>query len=440
MKHILFLIFICSAFLVHSQEKMDLSKAIAIGLDNNFNIKINDKSILIAKNNNTWARAGKLPTIDLTANFGNTLTQDNNPASFLQGEFFNGGLNGSVTAQWAIYNGGRVKIAKDQLDQAVGREVLNRESGIHDLLRDIIQQYYEVLFQQERLLVLESSLALSKDRLAYEETRRAFGSSNSFNIIQFENAILSDSTNLTNQRQAVEISKRTLFTTLNLLTYPNYDFDERLSIQLEDLDIDKLDQSISEDNYTLKSLVVLADLNKLNTKLEQASLLPTVSVSGSLSAAENGFQFFADNPQTGEPFGFLWSNRFSGNLTANANWRLYDGGVRKANIQNAKIQEDIDHLSYLDAKARISNQLRILADNYDNQKELLQLTDDQINLAERNLEITEERFKSGQITSIDFRNIQNQYLSAAFAKVNAIYNLVITKSEIDYLVGSFAKK
>ena len=65
------------------------------------------------------------------------------------------------------------------------------------------------------------------------------------------------------------------------------------------------------------------------------------------------------------------------------------------------------------------------------------MTDRQVQLAQRNLQMTEERFKAGQITSLDYRNIQTQLLSASFGKVSAIFNLILTKSEIDFLVGKF---
>lgn len=420
-----------------SQENINLPKAISIGLENNYGIKINDRFIQIAEKNNTWARAGKYPTVDLNSNFNNTITSDNNPASFLRGEFYSGGLNVGLNAQWVVFSGGRVKIVKDQLMMAIDQQKLNKEREIHDLLRTVYQQYYDVLFQQERLAVLRSTFELSKDRLAYEETKRAFGSSNSFNIIQFENAVFTDSTNLINQLQNIEISKRSLYNTLNIIGFPSYQFSERLSIQLEEIDLERLKDVMSEDNYTLKTLDMISSLNQLNTKIERTRMRPTVSVSASLAGAENAFQIFADNPQTGEYYDFLLSNRVNGTVGAQASWNLYDGGVRKTNIQTAMIQEDIDRLSLLEAKAQVSNQIDILADNYANQKVLLDLAGEQIKLVERNLEITEERFKGGLITSIDFRNVQNQYLNAAFAKVNAIYSLILTKSEIDFLVGKY---
>lgn len=420
-----------------AQENLTLEKAISIGLENNFDIKIADKYIDIAENNNTWAKAGKTPTVDLRGSFNNTFTNDNNPASFLQGTFYNGGLGANVDANWVVYNGGRFRLNKEQLMTAIDQQKLNKASNIHNLLRTIYQQYYNIIYQQEQLDVLAQVFALSRDRLSYEETKRDYGTSNSYNLIQFQSAVLADTNAIVSQTQRIEVAQRNLYKTLQIIGTTSYTFGERLSIELEQIDATKLKESMSEENYTIKSLNMISDLNRLNTNIAESARRPTISVGGSLGYAQNGFQFFADNPNTGEPFPFFFSNRATGGVNANLVYNLYDGGVRKTDIQNARIQEEIDQLSIEEAKAELGNQLDILIDNYNNQVELLNLTDRQIQLANQNLLITEERFKSGRVTSLDYRNVQNQFVNAAYSKVGAIYNLLITKSEIDYLVGKY---
>ena len=439
MKHIYIILFSLLFSFAFGQESMTLEKALSIGLENNFGIKIADKSIEIAENNNSWARAGKTPTIDLNGSFTNNLVNDNNPASFLQGTYYSGSLGATADVNWVLYNGGRIKLNKEQLELAVDQQKLNKSSDINLLFRSIYQQYYEVIFQQEQLEVLSQVLELSQDRLAYENTKREFGSSNAYNLIQFEASVVADSSAIISQEQRVEVAKRNLYQTLDMLGYEDYNFVERLSINQEAIDPEKFRSVMNEENYTLKSLEMIASLNRLNTGLAQAATKPTVSVSGSIGFSQNGFKFFADDPNTGEPFDFLFSNRITGGVNAFLNYNLYDGGVRKDNIQSAKLQEEVDQLTIVEAKAELNNQLDILIDNYQNQMELLAIADRQIQLANSNLEITEERFKSGQLTSLDYRNVQNQYLNAAYGKVGAIYSLLVTKSEIDFLVGVFGE-
>jgi len=437
MKKYIILIGLFTSVQFWAQESMTLPKAIAIGLENNFAIKISDKNIEIADNNNSWAMAGKTPTLDLNGTFSNSYTNDNNPASFLQGAFYNGSLGGTLDAQWLVLNGGRVRILKNQFESLADRERLSRDQQIHDLLRDIATQYYGVILQEERLEALREIFELSKDRFAYEQTKKEYGASNSYNLIQFKNNIVSDSTNLINQEIQIEITKRNFYQLLDMVDLVEYSFDEKLITLPETMDREALQEKLTEKNYTLKTLIILQGLSQLNSQLEESARKPTLAITGSLGFSENGFKFFADNPNTGDPFEFIFSNRFNARLSANLNWNLYDGGVIKTNIKNAKIQEEINQLSYLDAQAELSTQLDILLSNYNNQIELVKLSETQFSLSEENLLMTEERFKAGQVSSLDYRNVQNQLLNATFNKVNTVYQLILAKIDIDYLVGSF---
>lgn len=422
-----------------AQEVMTLPKAIAIALENSYDIKIADKQIEIAEKSNTWARADRTPTITINGNFSNNLTDDNNPASFLQGTFYNGSLGATADANFIVYAGGRVKILKEQLNMAAQQELLSRSSDIHDLMQIVYDQYYGVLFQEEQLGLLRETYNLSRNQLDYELVKKDYGSSNGFNIVQFESALLADSINISQQKQQIDIAKRNLYNTLNIDGDTIYLFEETLSIEDEAIDAEALKALLNEENYTLKSLEILVALNQLNTELARAARKPTIALNASLGFAENAFKFFADNPNTGEPFDLIFSNRLTASIGATMSWTAYDGGVLRDDVQNALIQQDIDQLAIEETKANIMRQLDLLVNNYENQRQQIYLSDEQILLAKKNLEITEERFKGGQLSSIDFRNIQLQVLNASFSKASAIYDMILIKTDIDYLVGKFSQ-
>tara|TARA_Y100000385_G_scaffold291515_1_gene369976 strand:+ start:1099 stop:2418 length:1320 start_codon:yes stop_codon:yes gene_type:complete len=423
--------------LCFTQDEMTLQKAISIGIENNYGIKINDLNIQIAENNNTWAMAGRGPIVDLNINFSNNLTKDNNKASFLQGTYYTGSFGPSLNAQWIVFNGGRIRVQKDQLSQFTDQQRLAKDNEIHALVTNIHQAYYTVIFRKAQLEVLQNNLELSNDRLEYEKTKKEFGSSNSYNLLQFETSIISDTSAILSQHQAVEVAKRQLLDIMNEVGMPNYSFSETLSVKLEEIDEQQLEEILSEENYTLKTLEMIANLNRINTRIEKSSKKPTISLNSSFGFTQAGFNSNEINFRTQEPFGFISSNRWDGNLTASLSWNLIDGGVRKTKIENAQLQEEVDQLTVLEAKATLTNQLAILISNYKNQKDLLTLSNQRLEVSQRNLAMTEERFKAGVITSLDYRNVQIQMLSAAFAKATAIYNLIVTKSEIDFMVGRY---
>ncbi len=435
----MFVLFSIASINVLAQEVMTLEKAISIGLEENFNIKIADEQIRVADASNTWARAGRGVVVDLNGNFSLSVIDDNNPASFINRPFLSGSLGGSLDASWLVLNGGRVGVTKDQLDLAVHQQELLRSTESQTLIRDIIQAYYGVLFQQERQLVLEETLSLSQARLAYEEVRKEFGTSNSFNLVQFEDAVLSDSTNYISQSQLVEISKKNMNTLLTLPFDVDFEYPEKLQVNLEELDEEALENMLLEDSPTLRTLQIASELQLLNRRLEESVRKPSLALTASLGLAENYFQFLEEDIARGITTEGFFSNRISLGVGANFNWNLIDGGVSKSNIQNAKVQEEVAQLDILQATVQLKNQLSTLMLQYNNEKELLSIASDQLQVTKRNLEMAEERFKLAQINSLDYRTVQTQYINNAFFLVNSLFNLAITKSEIDWLVGVFVE-
>jgi outer membrane protein TolC len=437
--YIVYFIVVCAGATLPAQTPLSLSEAIAIALENNYDVKIADREVLIAETNDSWARAGRAPTVDLQGTFNNNFIQDNNPASFLQGTFYTGNVGLAANANLLVYAGGRVKIAKDQLALSTTQSQLAKTSVVNDLIRAVYRQYYDVVLQQEQLAVLQQIRALSRDRLAYEEVRRDYGASNTYNLVQFESAVLADSINVVSQAQRVDVARLTLLNTLELPSTSDYMPEEQLSVAVEEISPEVLADQLVSDNPGLKTLEVNASLVALNKDLASAARKPTVSLFASLGFQENAFQFYGAEPGMGPPPGLLLSNR--GNLAAGAqaSWNLYDGGVLKANQQTAQLREDLASIQIEQAQADLLSQLDLLVSNYDQQRSLLELTVLQIDLSQRSLDISEERFKGGQITSLDYRNAQIQYVNAAFSRISAIYQLLLTKVDIDWLVGRYGE-
>ncbi|MBX2817991.1 MAG: TolC family protein [Saprospiraceae bacterium] len=422
---------------VGAQDVMTLEKCYAIALENSFQIKIDEASIRIAENNDSWALTGKYPTIDLNGSFNANLISDNNRASFLQGTYATAGVGPSLDFSWLVMDGGRVGILKEQLSKIAEQSIYAAQTNSQDLLRNVAEAYHLVLLEQERSTVLQQIFALSRDRLEYEKARREFGVSSSFQQLQFEEAVMTDSTNMVRQTQAEEAAKRNLNALLMIDLESDFAFLDRLSVSPERIDGEMLAATLRQDNPTLKTLLAARELSNINARTEELRRKPSIALGATLGWTENYFKFFGENPTTGDDIKGIFSNRFNIGVNANFNWNVYDGGASKRIIESARMEEELSELDLMQAEADLLNQLHIIIKNYEDQVDLLQLTDRQIAISRANLEIAEERFRLGQINSFDYRTVQNQYLNVALTKVDAIFAVIRTKINLDWLVGSF---
>ncbi|MDP4711087.1 MAG: TolC family protein [Saprospiraceae bacterium] len=425
-----------------AQEALGLADAIAVALEQNYQIRIADKNIEIADRNNDWAVAGRFPSLDALLGFNNGYTNINNPASFLPEltSVSTAAIPG-VEASMILFDGFRVQLSKQQLEQAARLSRGNANLAVEQVIQGVIAAYYAVLIQQEQMRVLEEVLTLSKDRIAYQETRQEFGQAGSFELLQSRDAYLSDSTNWLLQRNNLDAALRNLNLSMGLRdTEKAYVLTDRLDFSPADYMLEDLEARMLAANLTLQNLAISQELAGINTRLQESSKSATISARAgltynwSLSAGTGTLR-------TGETLSLdaLTANTLNGFINVGASINLFDGGVRNRRIENARVEEQIAQFNLEDTRLRLHTRLRNTHAAYNNQKALLELSNRLLENARENLRIAEERLKGGQINSFDYRTIQLGYISAAQSRLNALYNLKNTETELLGLVGALVR-
>ncbi|MCB0566322.1 MAG: TolC family protein, partial [Phaeodactylibacter sp.] len=401
----------------NGQQELSLSQAIETGLQNNYQIQISEARADISANNNDWAVAGRYPTINLTLNSNNSYRDLSNPGSVLRtSNTINTGLTPGVEANWTIFNGHRVRYTKEQL------EVQNQLSGgdikiaVENSIQSIIQAYYNALVQQEQLDVVQEVLVLSRDRVEYQELRKEFGQASTFDILQTQDAYLNDSTNFILQANTFQTAIRNLNLSMGVEELnTSYRLSDTLTYNVPDYQIEDLRQQMQASNNQLQNQFVNRELAALNTKVQEASLLPTVQVRSGLTydvALSTGEQQFSFEMEPRE-LPRVGAKTFTGFINFSASYPIFDAGVRRKRIENAKTEELIAQHNISDLKRNLNNQLSNTLATYNTQKRLVEVTTSLVANARRNLEIAEERFRGGLINSFDYRTIQVSYINAS---------------------------
>lgn len=443
-KFILFipLFFLCVALI--AQEKLSLAQAIEIGIQNNYQIEIAKQNLQVAANNNDWGAAGRYPRIDLNLNSSNGYRNAKSPGFLLEQSAISGGVTPSIDASWTIYDGKKVKITKQQLAEVENQTNLGISVATENTVQAIILAYNRVLIQEEQLTTLREVLTLSRDRIDYQNVRKEFGQAGKFDLLQTQDAYLNDSTNILIQENNVATAYRDLNLAMGQDDLSKvYQLSDGLNYDPKTYDLADLEKSLFANNRNLQSLMINRELTNINTQFQESFNKPTISLGSGLVydlTGTNGTQTIAfgdqppfenENNGTNKTFNFYF------NLQANYN--LFDGGNRKRNIENAKVDELIAQLNINELKRTLSNQLQNALANYNNQLRLVKLTENLIENAQQNLTIGEERFKGGLINSFDYRNIQLSFVNASQARLNAIFNLKNTEIELMRLTGDLVK-
>ncbi len=412
-----------------AQDPLSIEGAVAKAMKNNFDIAVAALDADIASNNNTWGQTSLMPSIGVSAGFNATINdQSQNPTAFIQEKLEIQALSYGANLNWVLFDGLGMFASKRQLELIEAQSEGNTALVIENAVQAITLGYYEVKMQQQRLEVLASVIALSRDRLQYERDRLALGTGSTFELLQFDNAVTTDSTNYLLQ----ELALRNALRNLNLLMGDEPETQWTLTSEFTSpgmtYNFDALWDEVRNRNHALRNQVINTLLAEQEIRLAKSGMFPVVSFSAGITENDNAFRVRAlDLAATGATLNYF------GNFALNFN--LFNGGRTRRAIKNARIREEIAGYRQEELELRVKTDLRNALDLYNAQLAIARLTEKNSANQRTALEIAEERFKNGVINSFDYRTQQLNYLQAEMGRIEALQNLLTTHTQLVRLRG-----
>ena len=424
---ILFIGLLTGPFVWSQTPDLSLSDAIRIGLENNFDIRIADESIRIAENNNHIGTAGMLPRVDF--NMSGSWFETQNPASFVVNRR-NG--NSGINLTWNLFDGYRAVATKDRLEYLEEQSEGNAAIIVETTIQAIILAYYNALVAAEQERVLQETLDASSRRFRYEEVRKEIGSSGTFELLQFKDALFTDSTNLRIQQLNYRNSLKNLNLLINVPIQSQWNLTDALQTNFPTYDLQELRSEMMANNANLQNQYITNHILRQDTRLARADLYPTLGLNANSNYGIGTVTLVDGNSRDFSAFDY------SAGLTLSLN--LFNGGQTKRAIKNAQINEQIGMLQERQLEESLQNDLWVTYDTYSTRKEIKALTDDLVSNAQTNLDIAEDRFESGLINSLDYRQIQLQLLQSQLSRLQALRDLIESETELIRLTGGLVRE
>jgi outer membrane protein len=419
-----------------SQTNLSAEGAVVIALENNFQMQIASKQILIAEKNNKWSEAGLFPTVDLSASLGNSIIDNtNNPFTFTPGILASRQINPSINANWNLFAGLGVKMSKQRLEQLEDQSRGNAMVIIENTASDVLKAYYNALVQQTRLNVLKEVFSLSKKQVAYEEIKQDYGQSNSLALMQLKNQLFTDSINIIQQRINYENASRNLMLLMNVETEEivknNFPvLTDSLTKLLNPFNKDELLQEMSTNNQNLKNQLINQELTKTGTQIQHSFLYPIVSLQ--LGAAPS-FGSFRSIGGTMNLSAETQQITYFGNISVRYN--LFNNWKNQRAVAVSKIQEEIAAMNIQDLEKQLTNTTINLHSLWEVRNQMVNLSQQNMDYAKKAFEIGKSRYDLGTINSIELTSLQNNYLNASISYYDNLYQRIDVYLELYKLSG-----
>ncbi|WNH11145.1 TolC family protein [Thalassobellus suaedae] len=400
---------------VFAQELLSPEKAVVLALKNNYGIKLAHTDVEIANNNAGILNSGYLPT--LNGNAGATYNSNNTEAEFSDGRVTtlkgaeSSRYNASVDLNYVLFDGlGRAYNYK-QLKETQQLTGLQARETIENTILQLFTVYYNVAELTKNIDALTETLAISKDRLIRSQYQFDYGQSTKLAVLNAEVDINNDSINLMNSKQQLQNYKRDLNLVLGNTILGDFDVHTQVSFNTLYSRSELLEKT-KVNNINLLQIDKNIAINTLGVKFQKSNYLPTVGLTGSYGwnkSNNNAASFVAVSTNTG----------FSGGL--NLSWNLFDGGSTITRVKNAKINLEAQNIQKEQLVVSVERDFSNAWDDYQNKLRIFKLQEENINTSQNNFDRTLEKFKLGQVNSIEFRQAQLNLLNAELSRNRAKY-------------------
>lgn len=423
------LFFIALASLYAQEQIVTTDDAVTLALENNYGIKLAYNDVEFAKNSSSILNSGYLPTV--TGNAGATYNLDNTEAQFRDGStaVLNGAessrYNASVNLNYTIFDGLGRSYNYKQLKERYQLSELQARQTIENTILELFTVYYNVAQLTENTAAQQQTLNISKDRLERAQYQFDYGQSTKLGVLNAEVDINNDSISLINSKQQLINFKRDLNLVLGNVLETNFDVDTDINFAIALNKEDLLEKS-KANNIALLQIDKNINISNYDIKSGKSTYLPTVGLVGSYGWNENdnnAASFLIVSTNTGISAGL------------NLSWDLFDGGSTITRVKNAKLNLENQKLQKEELVITIERDFNNAWDDYQNKLNIYRIQEENIITSQNNFDRTEEKFKIGQVNSIEFRQAQLNLLNAELSRNQAKYLAKLAEIQLLQLSG-----
>lgn len=423
MKNIKYILLFIISFPLFSvaQSVLTLEEAIALTLENNFDIRISKNELQIDQENVSIGNAGMLPRVNAVVTNNNTVlktkqTQANGNEIEIDGAK-NLNLNSGVGLEWTIFDGFRMFARYNQLKELQKLGETELKVNVLSKVSEVYDTYYILVNQQHLIRSLDSIITVSEFRLKTAQTRFTIGKASKLEVLNAEVDYNADVSAKIRLNEQYAISKIALNQLLVRPSETDFTVTDVILID-ETLKLADLLSLAQEQNPELQIQYINKKIQEYELKQVKAARYPSLSLS-------TGYNFIRQE----SPFGFVTQStgqNFNYGFTASIN--VFDGFNQNRNERTSKIQLENTQLLIDRQKQTVTAQISSIYQSYLSNLALLEMEQKNEKIARQNLEITLDKFKIGTISPVEFRTAQVNYANAVIRLTNA--ELLAKQTEI----------
>lgn len=433
MKKIWFLILGLSALHLGAQKKWTLQECVDYAVKHNLQIIQNEYTKQIQDNNLKIAKREYLPSVSGSLSNNASFGQQRYINVMQRNDNFTNSAN--VGADILLYNNGRLEknIRRNEFEvQAAQYDI---ETIKNDISLQIAQQYLSVLLNREIVKISESAFENASKMYQRAKITTNVGTTAQSVLAEAEAAMAREKQNL----KTAEINtSRSLFSLAQLLQLEDYkDFDvENIPLQGSPeaplYSVQDILNTAYEQQPQIKAAEIRVKAAEAQTEVSKTAFWPTVTASAGI-----GTSYFNSLSQSSGNSSFFkqYSDNFGQQIGVSANIPIFNKGITKLQVEQAKINESTAKNGILQQKQQVlQNVQKARFDTEANYESFLAAVEAQKS-TKLALDFTEKSYEAGRSTIFEFNTARNNYANASGTVAQAKYNYLFSLKLLNFYAG-----
>jgi len=379
--------------LAASPENLSLENAFKAALKNNYQIQIARNLTEVSDNNATLGNAGLLPGLNASTGANYTDFDGIQNGAAVDGASTN--TSAGLSLSYTLFNGLSQIYTYRNLKEQLNSAELQERLTIENTLLGVAQAYFNLITADQNLAIVQEQLRVSRERLTLSRERMELGSLGRLDYLSAQVDFNSDSIAFMNIQQTKDDARR------NLNVLLGWESEKKIVVQPDESPFTNYELTDLAEKSRLNSSSILlstssVEQSQLKLKSSKTSFLPQLTYSTFLGRDQTApdFALGLDDPNKALRHNFNFS------------WNLFNGGKSKAAIQNARISLKNAELLKADVLLNLEKDVVSFHTAYLNSLTTLASEQKTLEYAQLNFERARELFRLGQITSLQYREVQ----------------------------------
>lgn len=427
---------LCIATISYSQRLLTVEEAVAVTLQNNYDIRLMRNDSTLFELQNSYAYAAFLPRLNansgLLYNVNNSRQELADGTKREQSNLRSNNLTASLNLNWTIFDGFKMFATRDKLEEFVKLGTWNVRTQVINSVATVINTYYNIVSQKQRLKALDDQMALNEERINQAEKKLSVGLGAKPELLQSRLDLNAQKAARLNQLTLMAQMKEELNREMSVAPGTDYEVTDSIPID-HSLTVAEVYAGAENNNPALMAAGTQVNIAKLALKERKAERFPVLGVNAAYNFSRN------INKAVINPFTTLFNQNHGFNYGLTATIPIFNGFTVKRQIKEAEIEIDYQKILYDYEKLKINTAITSAYKAFEMQKQTLALEEENISYAKENVAIAAERYRLGLSTILELRESQRSLSEAYTRLIDARYNAKVSETELLRLRGDLVR-